>query len=351
MEPPKAKAKAKPKGVPDKLAAVQEENRILQQQLAEAKASMVAGDDNSTNPDDTVSEEKKELQAQLAAVQEAIDFIKATKASSHHLLGYDVPQRNLELQAKRTELQTRIRGILPLADQQKKTKTFVDSATKRLEAEQKKAEGIQKQMEELLQKSKEQADVVALWASKLNKAKAELADIEARLAPSDGTLRGELQRLSNSDEHRKALADAHTCLARPDVLQALVNQGLPAEQQAHLASIVSTLADLAKACRASTNPAPAPQAPVQGQAPAQAHGQAFPITEDDEPIDMEADADAIIDEVALATLPEIPGEEAEARDARMVESRANLKSARSSVLRIISTRTAKKARTVQEPKA
>jgi hypothetical protein len=251
-------------------SALQEQLRALKEELKSLKSARTASATPEEAADASMGGDGADsaTQADLKAARAEISALRLLDERLHGLIqgGYGAALAAAE--AKREALLARQRGGLPVKAQLAKAQTFVESTARRLEAEQKKGEGLALQQAELAEKAKEQTAATAAAASKLASAKAELAAISAKLSAEnvqeDGAgapHRRSGHMLQDDAVTRQAVADLCTFAADAGVQQALVVAGMPPDQQAR---VVAALGAIASNC-------------TQQQAPPQATASAVPL--------------------------------------------------------------------------
>ena len=212
---------------------------------ADAPSASTCGDEPAINP----------LQASIKAAREDVAALRAMDPKLRDRIhgGYEVALAAAE--AKRDECLAAKRGAAPLKEQMDKQQGYVDTNAKKLQLEQSKAEQLAKQQVELAAKIAEQATAVQAATAKLAAAKAELATISAKVAAENGqpgSVEGArppaaVALLQSDAATRQALSDLCIFAASAGVRQALVDAGMPQDEQDRVTTALGTISQVATA--------------------------------------------------------------------------------------------------------
>jgi len=312
-----------PQKQPGKKQALQDNPEVKKELMAVRKelAALKASVATSTKPDESsLGEQGAEpvLQAELKAARTEISALRELDETLHGLIqgGYEAALAAAE--AKRDTILARQRGGLPLKAQLSKAQAFVEFTSKRLEAEQKKADKLADQQAELAEKIEQQKGATAQMVAKLTSAKAELAAISAKVSAENGLPDAADEPLQSSGVTQQAVADLCTFASNPGVQMALVGAGMPKDQQARVVAALAAVSG----CLPATCAAPGAPA-ATAAATRTAHDDAEPQEED-----MQLDDDLLQEMAEAAIAPGEPGDgnAASDRKVKVAEAKARITS-------------------------
>ena len=217
----------------------------LARQLAAARKELVelksAKTSTPLSPDDAGADDPNN--DDLKAAREEIAALRALDSKLHGLIQGGYAAALAAAEAKRDACLARQRGGLPLKTQLSKAQAYVESCTKRHEAEKVKAAKIAAQQAELAQKALEQEKSISAAETKMAAAKAELAAITSKLVEETGKPDAMVEVGLSASDTAMAMSDLCKFAADPAVQRALVSAGLPADQQDRVAAALRTLGE------------------------------------------------------------------------------------------------------------